>query len=269
MENKKPLIYIILPVYNWEKYLLQQLMSIYFQDYKNWYLIIVNDGSTDSTETIINKFIKNYCLEEKCTIINQTNSWVNKSVEHWLIKARDLAKKTKNNDAYITFCDSDDILMTNKLSYQINFMETHKDCDLSYHDLILIDENNAILELSFINELNKNILTNTKCDKFYEFALINHLPSNTPMFRINKMDILFPFPTIFPFHDRRTALAFSWNNYKIKRIKRALWYYRKYNNCNRTQFRFNKNSRSYNRLRTRRWRLWRRSSSYRNSRRDL
>lgn len=224
------LVYIVLPVYNWEKYLLQQLMSIYFQDYENWHLVIVNDWSTDSTKLIIDKFILNYKLEDKVTVINQINSWVNKSVERWLMTVSEFTKQSWKTDAYVTFCDADDLLMMNKLSYQINFMENHKKCDLCYHDLILIDENNSTTGLLYLKLLNKNLLTNIKCDKFYEYAISNHIASNTPMFKVDKIEKLLPFPKIFPFHDWRTALIFSWNNFNIVNLEIPLGYYRKYSN---------------------------------------
>ena len=109
-------------------------------------------------------------------------------------------------------------------------METHKDCDLSYHDLALIDENNSVTNLSFLKTLNKSLWTNIKCDKFYEFGLSNHIPSNTPMFKTDKIDILLPFPEAFPFHDWWTALVFSWNNCKIVNLWVILWYYRRIKN---------------------------------------
>jgi glycosyltransferase involved in cell wall biosynthesis len=73
-ELNKPLVYIVLPCYNSEKYLLEQLMSIYNQNYQNWFLIFVNDGSTDSSLEIAKKFTKDYNLEEKVKIISQKNS---------------------------------------------------------------------------------------------------------------------------------------------------------------------------------------------------
>ncbi len=224
------LVYIILPVYNGEKYLLQQLMSIYFQDYENWHLIIINDWSTDSTKSIIDKFISDYKLQKKITIISQKNQWLNKSIENWLIEAKKIIELWWNNNAYITYCDADDLMMTNRLSYQVNFMEKHKECDLSYHDLILIDENNNVTNLSYLKNVIHGILNNTKCDEFYEFCWANHIPSTTIMFKSDKIDLLFPFPNKFPFQDRWTALVFSWNNLNIKNIWIALWYYRKYSN---------------------------------------
>ena len=224
------IVYIILPVYNWENYLLQQLMSIYFQDYKNWHLIIINDGSTDSTQSIIDEFISDYALQKKIKIINQSNKWLNKSIENWLLEVKKIIKSAWINNAYITYCDADDLMMTNRLSYQVDFMEKHKECDLSYHDLVLINENNAIKNTSFLSMINKNFLINVKNDDFYEFCISNHIPATTIMFNANKIDLLLPFPNKFPFQDRWTALVFSWNNLNIKNLGIALWYYRRYSN---------------------------------------
>lgn len=228
MTYKNPIVYIILPVYNWENFLLQQLMSIYFQDYKNRHLIIINDWSTDSTNWIINKFILDYKLKEKITLINQPNKWLNKSIENWLIEAKNIIKSSKNKNSYITYCDSDDLMMTNRLSYQINYMEKHKNCDLSYHDLILIDKDNAIINLSYIKQMNKELMINIYDDSFFEFCIWNHIPATTIMYKSSFINNLIPFPNKFPYQDWRTALIFSSNNLCIKRIWIPLWYYRRY-----------------------------------------
>ena len=52
----KPLISIITPVYNSEKYLNEMIKSVISQTYKNWELIIVNDNSNDDSQKIITKF---------------------------------------------------------------------------------------------------------------------------------------------------------------------------------------------------------------------
>ena len=47
---------IIIPVYNGERYIKESVESVINQSYPNWELIIVNDGSTDATAQIINKY---------------------------------------------------------------------------------------------------------------------------------------------------------------------------------------------------------------------
>ena len=56
------LISVILPVYNGEAYLQESIESIINQTYKNFELIIVNDGSTDKSDLIIQKYLKSLSL---------------------------------------------------------------------------------------------------------------------------------------------------------------------------------------------------------------
>ena len=82
--SKDPLVYIVLCVYNWEKYFLEQLMSLYYQNYTNWYLIIVNDWSSDNSENIARDFISHYNLHDKVMVINKENWWLNSAITVWL-----------------------------------------------------------------------------------------------------------------------------------------------------------------------------------------
>ena len=54
----KPLVSVIIPIYNSEKYLSHTLDSLYNQTYSNFQVVYVNDGSTDSSEQIIKKYLR-------------------------------------------------------------------------------------------------------------------------------------------------------------------------------------------------------------------
>ena len=95
---KKPVVSLIMPVYNVEKYLEKALRSVQNQTFKDFELIIVNDGSTDGSVDIIEKF----CSEnENFKLINQENQ--GPSV------ARNTGIKESRGE-YIGFMDSDDYL---------------------------------------------------------------------------------------------------------------------------------------------------------------
>lgn len=100
MNNVK--ISVIMPVYNAELYLRETLESVKNQTFKNFELIAVNDGSTDSSEKILLEYT-NIC---NIKIINQNNSGVS--------RARNVGI-SKSIGAYICFLDADDILSPNYL----------------------------------------------------------------------------------------------------------------------------------------------------------
>ena len=54
----KPLITVIMPVYNASKYMRESIESVIVQSYKNWNLILIDDGSTDESISIIEEYCK-------------------------------------------------------------------------------------------------------------------------------------------------------------------------------------------------------------------
>lgn len=90
---------VIIPVYNVEKYLRKCLDSVMHQTLQNFEVIIVNDGSTDSSLEIIDEYSKKY--PNKVRAFNKKNGG--------LSSARNFALE-KSRGEYITFLDSDDYL---------------------------------------------------------------------------------------------------------------------------------------------------------------
>ena len=95
MENR-PLISVIIPVYNSEKYLVECLNSLRYQVYENLEFICVNDGSNDNSLKILEEY-KN--LDKRFIIINQKNQGA--------AKARNVGIEYAKGE-YISFIDSDD-----------------------------------------------------------------------------------------------------------------------------------------------------------------
>ena len=92
-----PLISVIVPIYNAEKFLKATLDALVGQSYKNLEIILVNDGSTDSSGKICDEYAENY---SNIKVIHQENSGV--------CVARNKGISSANGD-YIGFCDSDDM----------------------------------------------------------------------------------------------------------------------------------------------------------------
>ncbi len=64
----KPLVSIITPVFNQEKFISDAIESVLSQSYDNWELLIINDGSTDDSEKIITSF-----TDQRISYFSQTN----------------------------------------------------------------------------------------------------------------------------------------------------------------------------------------------------
>lgn len=92
----KPLISIITPVYNASKYLQRCVESILVQEYTNFELLLINDGSTDDSGDICDRFAQN---EKRIKVIHKQNGGVS--------KARNQGLSLAKGD-YVTFVDSDD-----------------------------------------------------------------------------------------------------------------------------------------------------------------
>ena len=95
---------IIIPVYNLSDYIKETINNILNQKYKNFELILINDGSTDNTPNILKKFSNKY---KNIKMFNKKNGGVS--------SARNLGLK-KANGKYIYFLDGDDKIENDLLS---------------------------------------------------------------------------------------------------------------------------------------------------------
>lgn len=125
----KPLISVVMPAYNAEKYLYESIPSILNQTFKDFEFIIVNDCSTDNTKEIIEKFRKK---DKRIILLNNK-----KNLKVPLTRSRGL-KIAKGK--YIAVMDADDIAIKNRLEIQYNFMEKNKDIFLCGGSAIVMDE---------------------------------------------------------------------------------------------------------------------------------
>ena len=112
MSELAPLVSIIIPVYNAEKYIRETLASVINQEYLNWECIIINDGSTDESEKIILNSIKSISKFKYIKINNQG-----------LSNARNCGIRASTGEI-LQFLDADDLLLPQKISTQIEYFNT-------------------------------------------------------------------------------------------------------------------------------------------------
>lgn len=115
MNPQKPLISIVVPVFNAEKFLHQTIATVRDQSYKNWELILIDDASTDASAKIIDSYLAS---EKRMRLIPMSS---NKGVAGARNKGIEAARGT-----YLAFLDADDLWLNTKLEKQLSFMMTRK-----------------------------------------------------------------------------------------------------------------------------------------------
>jgi glycosyltransferase involved in cell wall biosynthesis len=121
----QPLVSIIMPVYNVERFLQEAVGSALQQTYTNWELILINDGSTDRTREI--------CLSYTDPRIRYIENEQNMGV----LRSRNRALEFAKGD-YIAWLDSDDIAAPEKIAKQVAFLEANPDyvmCGTLHQDI--------------------------------------------------------------------------------------------------------------------------------------
>ena len=133
IENK-PLVSVVMPVYNAEPYIEDSLESIIKQSYQNFEFVIVDDASTDGTFKILQK----YALQDSRIKLlrNQKNRGVSETVRKAIDNAR---------GEYIARMDADDISLPQRIFKQVQYLEKHPKTVAIGGQCILIDKKGAII----------------------------------------------------------------------------------------------------------------------------
>ena len=166
MKDKK--ISIVISVYNAERYLDKCLESIKEQSYNNWQAIIVNDGSTDNS----NKIIEKWCnIDDRFVNINQKNMGPgaarNKGIKYAL---------ESNYNGYLTFIDADDYFKENGLEALLSpFINKKVDVTWAEFEVVKLDNEGQYKhfcdgDVIFKNEImsGKQILELEKKEEYIE-----------------------------------------------------------------------------------------------------
>lgn len=127
-----PLISVVMPVYNGQKYLAEAIESVLNQTFSDFEFILVNDGSFDNTEQII----KEYAEKDKRIVYIKNEKKLGQS------EARNRAIKQAIG-TFIALADSDDVSLPNRFMEQVAYVEKHKDVDVLGTAFCLFYEGNV------------------------------------------------------------------------------------------------------------------------------
>ena len=118
--DNQPLVSIIMPVYNFEKYISEAIESVLSQSYQNWELLIVDDGSTDHSPEIIDRYTQK---DVRIQSFHNKNEGVS--------AARNFAL-SKISGELVTFIDSDDVYHPDRLHRMVQIFEKYPNCDIVF-----------------------------------------------------------------------------------------------------------------------------------------
>ena len=154
--NQK-LLSIIVPIYNCEAYLEKSITSLINQTYKNLEIILINDGSTDNSLNICNKFAK---IDDRIKVLSQKNKGVS--------TARNLGLETAKGD-YITFVDGDDYIDLKTYEMCFNYIEKYNLDIVKFSYNIVNDK--YVKPYKFITETDVKITKDEYVNKIYKNLL--------------------------------------------------------------------------------------------------
>lgn len=145
------LVSVLMPAYNAEKYIRESIESVINQTYSNWELIVVNDGSKDNTQGIVEEYIDQYPKQ-----IRLINIIENGGISDALNKALERA-----NGKYICWLSADDLFLDYALETWANYI-LKINSDMIFSDYENIDSESKLLKKFHLDkDLNDVICNNS------------------------------------------------------------------------------------------------------------
>jgi glycosyltransferase involved in cell wall biosynthesis len=116
----RPLVSVIMPSYNYARFIREALDSLRGQTYGEWECVVCDDGSTDDTEEVVARYVER---EPRVRYVRQSNQRqaVAKNTALALARGR-----------YVQFLDADDLIEPRKLERQVEFLEANPEADIVY-----------------------------------------------------------------------------------------------------------------------------------------
>lgn len=133
MKWQPGLVSIVLPVYNGEKYLTEAVKSILNQTYKNFELILVDDGSTDGSAGIADEYSR---LEKRIRVLHQENQKLPQSLNNGFALA---------SGEYLTWTSDDNRMKPDFLEKMVDALERHPAWDMVYANMDIIGDDGKYL----------------------------------------------------------------------------------------------------------------------------
>ena len=203
---KNPKITVYITNYNYGKYIVKAIESILNQTEQDFEVLIIDDGSTDDSITIL----ENYTENPKIKIIQQNNKG--------LTVSNNVALKLANGK-YIMRLDADDFLFDNALENLSSILDRDSDVGMVFGDYYIIDENENIVEHFQRHNFNKDVN-----------LLDQPAHGACTMFRIECLRQLGGYDETINRQDGYELWLRFIEKYKVNNINEPIFYYRQHDN---------------------------------------
>lgn len=176
-----PLVSIITPTYNHEKYISDCIRSAQQQTYENWEMIIVDDGSTDNTLLIANEFAKQ---DKRIQVFTQKNIGIFRLSETYNFAL------SNSEGKYIAVLEGDDVWLPEKLALQVPTLEDDETAVLSWGRAFSSSVDlSTDYDMNLLIDRKIEILTNTPLKTASkDFLFINFIPALTVLVRKSALE---------------------------------------------------------------------------------
>lgn len=129
--RSSPRVSVVIPLYNCERYIGEAIESVLAQTFRDFEIIVIDDGSTDGSAKAVHRF------GDAVRYVYQPNAGVSAATNRGVAAARgDL----------IALFDNDDVWLPSKLERQVTFLDQHPSCDLVNCDMQYISESGVLLD---------------------------------------------------------------------------------------------------------------------------
>ncbi|WPU65827.1 glycosyltransferase [Peredibacter starrii] len=201
----KPAVSIIVPSYNHERYISLLIESIYAQSFKDFELVVVDDGSKDGSVQLLRQLSEIHGFR----LISKENEGICKTIN------RGLRESTGN---YVLIIGSDDILPLNRLKEQVEYLRSHPEVDVIAGSVIQIDMEGK--------EVGKNTPRILGAVSFEQMLMVNRVSAATCMIRRSVYTRWGMYKEDHVFEDYYMWLNVLYHGGKIVNLPNVFAYYR-------------------------------------------
>jgi len=202
----KELVSIVISNFNKEKYIRNSINSVLNQTYKNIEIIIVDDGSTDGSNKIIQELVS---IDKRIKYFQKPHIGKIKAYNYGM---------TKITGRYIKLFSSDDILIESAISQLVKNINGY---DVVVYNWDLTDDK--------LNVIKKNILNMEQCSKqntnIYDVIKGKSFPSGNYFMKKKVIDAIFPIPEESSYEDWYIYMILIKNNFKVLNYDKSLAIY--------------------------------------------